>query len=102
MKFDDARNLEVFQLCVDIIGKGTAQITSRLDRLQNLMPVDERERLPREIAKQIDELKPCFRKAAELRKSMGDKIPYELQKQYGVQANRYDEAVRMFRASQRG
>ncbi|MDL2254312.1 hypothetical protein LJC49_09660 [Ruminococcaceae bacterium OttesenSCG-928-I18] len=99
---NDKRNLEVFQLCIDLIDKTTVLITTKTNQLNNLMAFEERERLPSEIRKYISDIRPCFDTANSLRDSMGDRLPYNLQKQFGIKSNAYYDAVRMFNLSQRG
>lgn len=99
--FDDERNLEVFQLCCDIIGRTTKKLTALNNELQNLMSSDERGRLSQEARQLISDIQPCFKKANALRDSMGSKIPEQMQNEYVVRADVYKETSMTFTLSQR-
>lgn len=99
MQFDDARNLEVFQLCCDIIGRTTMRINEHMNKLSNLLPLEDKERIPQEVRQFIADIQPCIKKAEFLRNTMGDTIPNDLQQLYGVRGNAYDDAVRRFNLS---
>ncbi|MDL2214410.1 hypothetical protein LJB76_02470 [Clostridia bacterium OttesenSCG-928-O13] len=100
MQLDDTRNLEVFQLCCDIIDRTSSRLVDITNDLHGLLPIDTRKSLCDEGSRLIADISPCFKKASTLQSQLSGRLPYEAQKPFKQASDTFDAARRMFNIAQ--